>query len=110
MSTLHAFSQTERLVARCLANDPVNFCNGFDWNACDYMVAVAAMVARGDLSDAAMLSMAREVLQQYLRDTKGATVTAEQELEAAVRSAEASFRQMQRSLPAQARLHRGVAA
>ncbi|NOV24184.1 hypothetical protein E5S69_11740 [Cupriavidus necator] len=107
---LQAFTQTERMVARCLANDPVNFCNGFDWDACDYMVAVASMVARGDLSDEALLSMAREVLQQYLRDTKAATVSAEQELEAAVRNAEASFRQMQRELPAQARIHRGVVA
>ena len=93
------FSQSERLIARCLANDPVNFCNGFDWDACDYMAAVAGLVARGDLSDGALLSMAREVLQQYLRDTKGATVTAEQELEAAVRSAEASFRQVVRDTP-----------
>lgn len=93
------FTQPERLIARCLANDPVNFCNGFDWNACDYMAPVASMVARGALDEAALASLGREILQQYLRDTKDATVTAAQELEAAVCDAERSFRQMRRDMP-----------
>lgn len=98
-ATKSLFTQPERLIARCLANDPTNFCNGYDWNAADYMAPVAGLVARGDVSDGALLSMARELIQQYLRDTKDATTTAEQELEAAVRNAEASFRQMRRDLP-----------
>lgn len=64
------FTEGERAVAAEVQKDALNFANDNDIEAGAYMAPVAALVLRGDLSDAALLSMAREVLQQYERDTR----------------------------------------
>lgn len=87
------FTEGERAVAAEVQKDALNFANDNDIEAGAYMAPVAALVLRGDLSDAALASMAREVLQQYLRDTKGHAEDADRELEQAVEDAEAEWQQ-----------------
>lgn len=63
------FTAAQTEVAEQIQRDPLNFANDNDIEAGAYMAPVAGLVLRGDLSDAALLSMAREILQQYERDT-----------------------------------------
>ncbi|MBO4119875.1 hypothetical protein J5T34_03860 [Cupriavidus gilardii] len=64
------FTDAQIEVAEQVRRDPLNFANENDIEAGAYMAPVAGLVLRGDLSDAALLSMARELLQQYERDTR----------------------------------------
>ncbi|USE79016.1 hypothetical protein NDR89_20480 [Cupriavidus gilardii] len=64
------FTAAQTEVAEQIQRDPLNFANDNDIEAGAYMAPVAGLVLRGDLSDAALLSMAREILQQYERDTR----------------------------------------
>lgn len=64
------FTTAQIEVAEQIQRDPLNFANDNDIEAGAYMAPVAGLVLRGDLSDAALLSMAREILQQYERDTR----------------------------------------
>ncbi|WP_456281626.1 hypothetical protein M1D55_19480 [Cupriavidus sp. JZ107] len=64
------FTTAQTEVAEQIQRDPLNFANDNDLEAGAYMAPVAALVLRGDLSDVALLSMAREILQQYERDTR----------------------------------------
>ena len=108
--SIEAFTQAEREVARAVYADPLNAANDNDIEAGTYIGAVAAAVLRGDLSDAAMASLGRELLQAYQRDVIGLVVAADEEMEEAVERAEAQWRQQMRALPTAVLPHRGLTA
>lgn len=96
----HAFTNAERLVARVVSAEPVDTANENDIEAGAYIGPIADAVLRGDLSDAAMASLGRELLQAYQRDVIGLVIAADEEMEEAVERAEAQWRQQMRALPA----------
>lgn len=104
----NAFTHAERLVARVVSAKPTDTANDNDVEAGGYMGPIADAVLRGDLSDEAMASLGRELLQVYQRDVIGLVLMADREMEEAVERAEAQWRQRMRSLPAAVLPHRGV--
>ena len=104
----NAFTQAERLVALDVSIKPVDTANDNDIEAGGYLGPIAYAVLRGDLSDAAMASLGRELLQVYQRDVIGLVIAADREMEEAVERAEAQWRQQMRALPAAVLPHRGV--
>lgn len=96
----NAFTNAERLVARVVSSKPMDTANENDVDAGGYLGPIADAVIRGDLSDAAMASLGRELLQVYQRDVIGLVLMADREMEEAVERAEAQWRQQLRALPA----------
>lgn len=107
---VQTFTQAEHLVAKVMSADPLNAANDNDIEAGGYIGPIADAVLRGDLSDKAMASLGRELLQQYVRDTLPLVVAADEELEAAVRAAEAQWNQHLRATPTAVLPNRGVTA
>lgn len=109
MST-QPFTNAEYLVARVVSAKPIDTANESDIEAGGYLGPIADAVLRGDLSEKAMASLGRELLMQYTRDVLPLVVAADAELEAAVRDAEAAFRQVVRDTPNHLLSHAGVPA
>ena len=105
---IQAFTPAEREVAKTVSADPLNAANDNDIEAGGYIGAIAAAVLRGDLSDKMMASLGRELLQMYQRDVIGLVIAADEDMEEAVRAAEAQWRQQLRALPTAVLPHRGV--
>lgn len=85
-----AFNTAERFIAQQLAADPVQFCmDQVDQTVDVYMGPIANAVLRGDLSDAAMASLGRELLQQYLADVRNAVCEEQEAIEEACAQVEA---------------------
>lgn len=77
----NAFTAAERKVAEDVSADPLNTANDNDIEAGGYLGPIAAAVLRGDLSDTAMASLGRELLQVYQRDVIGLVLSAEREID-----------------------------
>ncbi len=75
------FTDAERLVAMAVAAQPTDTANDNDVDAGGYMRPIADAVLRDDLSDAAMASLGRELLQVYLRDVIGLVLSTEREID-----------------------------
>jgi len=71
------FSDAERLVAMAVSARPTDTANENDIEAGWYMAAVARVVMLDDLSDKMMASLGREILQQYIADTKSLVMAAQ---------------------------------
>ncbi|MBN6210637.1 hypothetical protein JYK21_29600 [Ralstonia pickettii] len=69
---VNAVTPTERLVCEALVVDGM-YCadQGLD-DTHVYMAPIASALLRNDLSDSAMASLGRELVQQFLRDIKNA--------------------------------------
>lgn len=74
------FTDAERLVAMTVSAHPTDTANDNDIEAGGYMRPIADSVLRDDLSDAAMASLGRELLQVYLRDVIGLVLSTEREI------------------------------
>jgi hypothetical protein len=106
----NAFTTAELLVARVVSADPLNTANDNDIEAGGYIGPIADAVLRGDLSDKAMASLGRELLQVYLRDVIGLVLASEREMDEAVERAEAQWRQRLHATPTAVLPSRGVTA
>lgn len=74
---VNAVTQTERLVCEALvANGMYCADQGLD-DTHVYMAPIASALLRNDLGDAAMASLGRELVQQFLHDIKNAISKAE---------------------------------
>lgn len=104
----NAFTNAERLVARVVSAKPMDTANENDVDAGGYLGPIADAVIRGDLSDAAMASLGRELLRVYQRDVIGLVLSADREMEEAVERAEAQWRKQMRARPTAVLPHRGV--
>lgn len=92
-------TSAEHTVAAVIAADPTNIANDNDIDAGGYIGPIADAVIRGDLSEKAMASLGRELLQVYQRDVIGLVLMADREMEEAVERAEAQWRQRRRDTP-----------
>lgn len=74
---VNAVTPTERLVYEALVADGM-YCadQGLD-DTHVYMAPIASALLRNDLSDSAMASLGRELVQQFLRDIKNAIAKVE---------------------------------
>lgn len=77
----NAFTAAERKVAEDVSADPLNVANDNDIEAGGYMRPIADAILRDDLSDAAMASLGRELLQVYQRDVIGLVLSTEREID-----------------------------
>jgi len=75
------FTDAERLVATAVSANPTDTANDNDVEAGGYMRPIADAILRDDLSDAAMASLGRELLQVYLRDVIGLVLCTEREID-----------------------------
>lgn len=75
------FTEAERLVAMVVAANPTDSANDNDVDAGGYMRPIADAILRDDLSDAAMASLGRELLQVYQRDVIGLVMSTEREID-----------------------------
>ncbi|NOV25918.1 hypothetical protein E5S69_20665 [Cupriavidus necator] len=75
------FTDAERLVAMAIVAKPTDTANDNDIEAGGYMRPIADAILRDDLSDAAMASLGRELLQVYLRDVIGLVLSTEREID-----------------------------
>lgn len=99
---LNAVTQMESLVCQALVADDM-YCadQGLD-DTHVYMSPIASALLRGDLGDAAMASLGRELVQQFLRDIRNAIAEQEQAADALIAEEEARDRrerQLGMSLP-----------
>ena len=94
---VNAVTPTERLVCEALVADGM-YCadQGLD-DTHVYMAPIASALLRNDLSDSAMASLGRELVQQFLRDIKSAVAEQDAAADALVAEDEARGR-MERSL------------
>lgn len=77
----NAFTEAERKVAGDVSADPLNAANDNDIEAGAYLGPIADAILRDDLSDAAMASLGRELLQVYQRDVIGLVLSTEREID-----------------------------
>ncbi|SCU75559.1 conserved hypothetical protein [Cupriavidus necator] len=77
----NAFTVAERQVAEDVSADPLNTANDNDIEAGGYIGPIADAVLRGDLSEKAMASLGRELLQVYQRDVIGLVLSTEREID-----------------------------
>lgn len=75
------FSDAERLVAMTVSARPTDTANENDFEAGGYMGPIADAVLRDNLSDAAMASLGRQLLQQYIADVKSLVRMAQDEID-----------------------------
>ncbi|WP_454751657.1 hypothetical protein [Cupriavidus necator] len=75
------FTDAERLVAMAVSANPTDTANENDVDAGGYMGPIADAILRDDLSDAAMSSLGRELLQVYQRDVIGLVLSTEREID-----------------------------
>ena len=79
---VNAVTQTERLVCEALvANGMYCADQGLD-DTHVYMAPIANALLRNDLGDAAMASLGRELVQQFLRDIRNAVAEEEKAADA----------------------------
>lgn len=94
------FTHAERLIAMVVSKDALNVANDNDIEAGAYMAPVADLVLRGSLDDAALASLGRQLLQQYLRDVASLVAAADAEMQEAIERAEDEWNQHLRNTPA----------
>lgn len=94
---VNAVTPTERLVCEALVADGM-YCadQGLD-DTHVYMAPIASALLRNDLSDSAMASLGRELVQQFLRDIKNAVAEQDAAADALIAEDEARGR-LERSL------------
>lgn len=94
---VNAVTPTERLVCEALVADSM-YCadQGLD-DTHVYMAPIASALLRNDLSDSAMASLGRELVQQFLRDIKNAVAEQDAAADALIAEDEARGR-IERSL------------
>ncbi|WP_433867032.1 hypothetical protein [Ralstonia wenshanensis] len=94
---VNAVTPTERLVCEALVADGM-YCadQGLD-DTHVYMAPIASALLRNDLSDSAMASLGRELVQQFLRDIKNAVADQDAAADALTAGDEARGR-LERSL------------
>lgn len=94
---VNAITPTERLVCQALVADGM-YCadQGLD-DTHVYMAPIANALLRGDLGDSAMASLARELVQQFLRDIRNAVAEEEKAADALIAEEESRSR-LERSL------------
>ena len=86
---VNAVTPTEQLVCQALVADDA-YCadQGID-DTHAYMAPIASALLRNDLGDAAMASLGRELVQQFLRDIRNAVAEEEKAADALVAEDEA---------------------
>lgn len=99
MPTYQAFTAAERAVAHDVSTSANDIASDNEIDAAAYLRIIAAAVLRGDLSDKAMASLGRELLQQYQRDVIGLVLAADTELDTMIAELEGLFRQRRALLP-----------
>lgn len=87
------FNAAERAVAQDVSRNAGDIANDNDIDAGPYLCAIANAVLRGDLSDKAMASLGRELLQRYQYDVIGLVITQDAEIDAAITELEGMLRQ-----------------
>ena len=87
------FTNAERSVARDVSTNATDVANDNDLDAGSYLRPIANAVLRGDLSDRAMASLGRELLQVYQRDVIGLVISADTELDTMITELEGLIRQ-----------------
>ncbi|QMV32376.1 hypothetical protein 8G_00059 [Ralstonia phage Hyacinthe] len=94
---VNAVNPMELLVCQALVADSM-YCadQGID-DTHAYMAPIAIALLRSDLGDAAMASLGRELVQQFLRDIKNAVAEEEQAADALIAEDDARDR-LERSL------------
>ena len=94
---VNAVTPTERLVCQALVADDM-YCadQGID-DTHVYMAPIANALLRNDLSDSAMASLGRELVQQFLRDIRNAVAEEEKAADALIAEEESRGR-LERSL------------
>lgn len=94
---VNAITPTERLVCQALVADGM-YCadQGLD-DTHVYMAPIASALLRNDLSDSAMASLGRELVQQFLRDIRNAVAEEEKAADALIAEEESRSR-LERSL------------
>lgn len=75
------FTDAERLVAMAVSALPTDTANENDVDAGGYMGPIADAILLDNLSDAAMASLGRQLLQQYIADTKSLVRVAQEEID-----------------------------
>jgi hypothetical protein len=88
-----SFTAAERAVAQDVSRSAGDIANDNDVCAGPYLCAIANAVLRGDLSDRAMASLGRELLQRYQYDVIGLVFAADTEIDAAITELEGMLRQ-----------------
>lgn len=99
MPTYQAFTAAERAVAHDISTNANDIASDNEIDAAAYLRIIAASVLRGDLSDKAMASLGRELLQQYQRDVIGLVLATDTELDMMIAELEGLFRQRRALLP-----------
>ena len=96
---IQSFTCAERSVARDVSTNATDVANDNDLDAGSYLRPIANAVLRGDLSDKAMASLGRELLQVYQRDVIGLVISADTELDTMITELEGLIRQRRALLP-----------
>lgn len=97
--TPQSFSVAERAVAQDVSTNATDIANDNDVDAGTYLRAIANAILRGDLSDRAMASLGRELLQAYQHDVIGLVIAVDVEFDAAITELEGRLRQRRALLP-----------
>ena len=96
---IQSFTCAERSVARDVSTNATDVANDNDLDASSYLRPIANAILRGDLSDRAMASLGRELLQVYQRDVIGLVISAGTELDTMITELEGMLRQRRALLP-----------
>ncbi|CBJ38297.1 conserved protein of unknown function [Ralstonia solanacearum CMR15] len=92
---VNAITPFEKMVCDVIVDDP-HYCSNEGHDPHSYMEPVARAMLRGDLNDAAMASLGRELVQQFLRDIRSAVAEEEAHADALIAEEEAGERAARR--------------